>query len=307
MNSAEKERLANHLEARLAEVHENEIPLPGIAHVDNRIALVWQIVDSLQRVFFVSTMLNKDHDARRADPSNSLFDPIRAAVLKKREGNLDEACWLVFLAIHFGKNLRTGWRLASEVYGALGAGAPWTWERVRQNGAFAGWLAANYAGCTGKFGNHRKYESLRPTLNGTGAVVSSYVGWVSNAGSHAALIQGAVDAGEGNARQAFGVLYREMRTVRRFGRTARFDYLTMLSKLQLAGIDADSAYLADATGPKRGAKLLFGGSVSSKISNAVLEEKLARLENLLGLGMQVMEDSLCNWQKSPSSYKAFRG
>jgi hypothetical protein len=308
MNAIEKESFANDLEIKLISFHKNEIVLPGIVPADNRIALIRQMTDSVQRVQFVTAILSKDHDPRRADPNSPLFDPIRAAVLKKRAGDLEEASWLVFLAIYCGKNLRTGWRLAAEIYGSLGKGASWTWQRVRQNnGAFSAWLAANYVDCSGKFGNHRKYESLRPTSVGTGAVVSSYVNWVSNTGSHAALIQNAINVGGGNARRAFAILYRQMEAVSRFGRTARFDYLTMLAKLQLADIDADSAYLAAATGPKRGAKLLFDGSVVSNTSSVVLEEKLARLEQFLGLGMQVMEDSICNWQKSPNLYKPFRG
>jgi hypothetical protein len=32
-----------------------------------------------------------------------LFDPLKAAVLHYRRGRVDEAYWLVFLAVHFGK------------------------------------------------------------------------------------------------------------------------------------------------------------------------------------------------------------
>ena len=51
-----------------------------------------------------------------------------------------------------------------------------------------------------------------------------------------------------------------MDALRRFGRTARFDYLTMLAKLGLANIAPGSPYLIGATGPLKGARLLFGFS-----------------------------------------------
>jgi hypothetical protein len=103
--------------------------------------------------------------------------------------------------------------------------------------------------------------------------------------------------------QAFAKLYESMRTVRRFGRTARFDYLTMIGKLGLAEIAPASPYLVGATGPLKGARLLFGIAGAAGRFDALTVE----LGNHLGVGMQVMEDSLCNWQKSPDTIKAFRG
>jgi hypothetical protein len=100
-----------------------------------------------------------------------------------------------------------------------------------------------------------------------------------------------------------------MNAVIRFGRTAKFDYLTMVGKLQLAAIEPGSTYMGGATGPLRGAKLLFGGNISANISKKTLEEWLIELESHLGLffGMQILEDALCNWQKSPDRYVYFGG
>ena len=33
---------------------------------------------------------------------------------------IDEAFWLIFLYIHFSKNLYSGWRLLKDIYGSLG-------------------------------------------------------------------------------------------------------------------------------------------------------------------------------------------
>lgn len=304
MNAHEKEQRSIELEAQLLDFHQNKMPLHGVAPPENMLAFVAQLIDSIQRVMYVHTIRARPISAARADPRSPSFDPIRAAVAA---GQTEEAFWLVFLATHCGRNLRTEWRLVAELYGASQA-VPWTWTRVLNDPeAYADWVEDHYDTFTGKFGNHRKYESLKPGPKGTGAVVRSYVDWITGFGSHAAMIAQAKAQANGNARRAFNVLYEQMRAVMRFGRTGRFDYLTMLSKVGLADIEADSTYMNEATGPKRGARLLFDGQIDSNTGARVLEARVAALEQRLGVGMQVMEDAMCNWQKSPNLYQAFRG
>jgi hypothetical protein len=114
-------------------------------------------------------------------------------------------------------------------------------------------------------------------------------------------------ASQGDRRLAFHHLYEGMRQVMRFGRTGRFDYLTMLAKVGLADIEADSTYLVEATGPLRGARLFFDGQIDSPSSATTLETRIAALDDYLGVGKQALEDSMCNWQKSPNVYVGFRG
>lgn len=304
MNAQQKEQRALALEAQLLAFHQNNIPLHGVAPPENMLAFVWQLIDSIQRVTYVTAVRARAVSAERADPRSPFFDPIRAAVAA---GQTEEAFWLAFLATHCGYNLRTKWLLSAELYGASET-APWTWVRVLNDPeAYADWVEDHYETFTGKFGNHRKYESLKPGPKGTGAVVRSYVDWITGFGSHAAMVAQAQAQANGDARRAFNVLYEQMRAVMRFGRTGRFDYLTMLSKVGLANIEADSTYMNEATGPKRGARLLFDGQIDSNTGARVLEARVAALEQHLGVGMQVMEDAMCNWQKSPNRYQAFRG
>src|SRR5207237_4778041 len=102
-------------------------------------------------------------------------------------------------------------------------------------------------------------------------------------------------------------LYKSMKTVRRFGRLARFDYLAMIGKLGFAAIDPGSAYIGSATGPGDGARLLLAGSPDAKISSRELDDVLIRLDTYLNVGKQELEDAVCNWQKSPAVFKPFRG
>ncbi len=307
MNGPEKERRKEALEAQLMEFHKEQMPLTGIVPVENMLAFLDQLIDSLQRVEYVHKVRARPVSPLRADPKSALFDPIRAAILKATDGHREEAFWLVFLATHCGRNLRTEWLLARELYGAH-EDTPWTWARVAADPiAYGEWLEDNRANFKGKFGNHRKYESLKQGARGTGIVVRTYVEWVKANGSHDKMIESALTQAKGDPRQTFALLYDSMAAVMSFGRTGRFDYLTMLAKVGLAAIDANSTYMNEATGPKKGARLLFDGQIDSNTGANTLEARVAALEKHLGVGMQVMEDAVCNWQKSPGKYRPFRG
>src|SRR5205823_89573 len=125
-----------------------------------------QALESLHRVEYVSRIRQRTLSPARQDPTSDAFDPLKAAILFQNAGRLDDAFWMVFLFVHFGKHRRTGWRLARDVYGALG-GQPWAWAIVSTNPqAFRQWLASNLLTLQGRdgvarhFGNHRKYVSL---------------------------------------------------------------------------------------------------------------------------------------------------
>lgn len=302
--------LALRLEAALVSFDREKRLLPGIRDSANREAFIEQLLESVHRVKFVAVLRTRRLSDLRANPNDELFDPLRAAILHQRQGNLEEAFWLVFLFVHFGKHARAGWRYAREVYGRLAGAGRWDWATTSIDpGAFRAWLDAHQNdlkrdGVPRGFGNHRKYESLDAySQNGTGAAVESYVRWVNPPRTHQELVEQAYEQAGGDPRKTFDDLYQSMKAVARFGRTARFDYLTMVGKLGLAHIEPPSAYMEQATGPLRGARLLFGAD-----ENAVtLDRWLVELDTQLNVGMQVHEDALCNWQKSPAKFEPFRG
>lgn len=307
MKGPEKKQRRDTLEAQLLEFQKERMPLPGIVPVENLLAFVDQLIDSLQRVEYVHKVQARPISPLRADPKSDLFDPIKAAMLKASDGDREEAFWLVFLATHCGRNLRTEWLLSRELYGAH-EDTPWTWQQVGSDPlAYGEWLEDNRADFKGKFGNHRKYESLKQGARGTNIVIRTYVDWIKANGSHDRMIANTLAQVNGHPRKAFALLYDSMDVVKSFGRTGRFDYLTMLGKIGLAPIDANSTYMNAATGPKKGARLLFDGRFDSRTTAKTLEARVAALEKHLGVGMQVMEDAMCNWQKSPGRYLPFRG
>jgi hypothetical protein len=95
-----------------------------------------------------------------------------------------------------------------------------------------------------------------------------------------------------------------MQAIERFGRTARFDYLSIASKLGMAAIRPGGPYLDGSTGPKEGAILLFDPPAGEGV--AALERTMSALGAALGVAGDVLEDATCNWQKSPDEFKPFR-
>ena len=258
----------------------------------------------------MAAIRERDASARRADPSDLLFDPLKAAVYYQRLGLIDEAFWMVFFFTHFGRHKRGGWRFAREVYRGQGAPDIWDWATTSADPlAFRRWLHANQEqirnpALAGGFGNHRKYQSLDAwQVRGTGAAFQTYVQWINPPRTHAGLVEQTMQDAHGNPRAAFRLLYDSMNAVASFGRLARFDYLATVGNLQLANIEPDSPHLLGATGALKGARLLFGPGQSTGYMNA----RLIELCESLGIGMQVIEDALCNWQKKPQVFEPYRG
>ncbi|MCG8094943.1 MAG: hypothetical protein JAZ17_15190, partial [Candidatus Thiodiazotropha endolucinida] len=243
--------------------------------------------------------------------------PLKAAIIKKNEGNTNEAYWLALIATHFGKSAVSGWRLARDIYGGIYSKNIWTWNKVSEDpGAFKDWYNEVYEtlisdGIVRRFGNHRKYETLLPdTYRSLPNVFDSYVTWIGPDHDHETIFRSALKDAEGDKRAAFDILYKSMGQVVSFGRTAKFDYLTMVAKLSLSDIEPGKAYIVGSTGPRLGAKLLFYGNSKANIRSSVLETKLIDLDKSLSLGalgLQVLEDALCNWQKNPRRHVFFRG
>ena len=251
--------LARQLNDRLDTFHHTTHNLPGIQPLAPRETFLTQVVESIRRVRYVTVIGGRDVTERRADPNDELFDPLKAAILFQRQGELDEAFWMVFFFVHFGKHSRSGWGYARQVYGCLGdAHHRWDWATTSADPeAFRVWLNIHQdqikvPGIPGGFGNHRKYQSLGAYSDvGTGAAFETYVQWVGPPRTHAELIDQALDRANRNPRGTFRDLYDGMNCVASFGRTARFDYLAMLGKLRLASIEPDSTYMQGSTGAIR--------------------------------------------------------
>ena len=175
---------------------------------------------------YVSVIRGRQISARRADPSDKMFDPVKAALYFQRQGEIDEAFWMVFFFTHFGKHRWAGWAYAREVYGHLGEAPHWDWTTTSSNPAqFTTWLEEHKCEIkrrrnTGGFGNHRKYQSLDAySPLGTGAAFRTYIDWVGPRRSHVELMEEALRRAGGDPKAAFDTLYQSMNMVASFGRT----------------------------------------------------------------------------------------
>jgi len=115
-------------------------------------------------------------------------------------------------------------------------------------------------------------------------------------GSPARRIDGII-ARARDAEHAFERLYNSF-DVYRFGRTARYDFARLLANLD-ARLRPGRCYLQGASGPRRGAALLFLGRPWARDSELpALEERCRELARVCGLDLQVIEDAICQWQKA---------
>ena len=296
------------ISAQLLSHHQQVRPLPGAAGLAARDTLAMQIVASLRREEYYQVIQRRGPiSPRRADPHHDSFEAELGVVHFIQQNAYDEAAWLIFLMVHLGKPATDGWRRLRDIYGKLGQGR-WDWAAVSTNpAAFEQWLAANWQSIRGKFGNHRKYESLDPSKQrAMGPAVVDYVNWVNAAGGHQALFSQIILTAGNDPNVIFDAFYKAL-PVKGYGRLGRFDWTTMLSRYGFAPAEAGSAYLKTATGPKAGMRLLFAGNANAGTGHVPLQEWLDELDTTLQVGMEVLEDAICNWQKSPTAFVHFKG
>lgn len=215
---------------------------------------------------------------------------------------------MVVLGVHCG--VSECWHLERAIYDRFGNPGLWTWA---QNSIapeeFRKWLKSHERNRTVppglRFGNHRKYQNLNDSTQrhtGTGDAIGSYVKWICCGGGHEELFQHTLQECSNDRLKCFDQLFWSMRgNVKSFGRTACFDYLTLVGNLNLLDIEAGSPYLNGATGPLAGARMLFSQSQSERSKVRELDSLLRNLGEFLGVNMQVIEDAICDWQKHPTA------
>ncbi len=285
--------------------------LAGLSTAARKETWLDQLISSLRRIEYMKRLKTARIDPARDNPHDTLFDPIRSAARLGKLGKRDEAVWMAFIATHFGKHVVDGWKLAANVLGSFGDGPVWDVVAYGNDwAAFDQMLIKNDATLadatlSGRFSNHRQYQSKKPTV--ISAVFRTYYDWQFRVGGFEQRLRDTNKRVGQNPTEVFDELYKSLNEVCGFGRLGKFDFLTMLSKLDLAPIEAGSAYIVGATGPLSGAKLLFYNSTDHPISAGKLSPRVDALDDYLQTGKQVIEDSLCNWQKSPDKYVYFRG
>ena len=287
----------------------NNFHLAGLTGHLRKPALLHQLIDSVRRIEYLNITSARSRSVNLYTPYSGSFSPFGGGAALQKRGRIDDAYWLVYLATHFGKHKADRWNLTEDFYGRFGQGGVWDWATASQSPqAIAEWLSDIYPHLTSlgrsrRFGNHRKFETLKPGSKGTGFAMTTYIEWVIGYGSHEKLIASAQNEVGQNPKAVFAYLYKDLDNVAKLGRLGKFDLLCNLSNLLIAPIIPDIAYIAGSTGPADGARLLFGNGQTIQ----QLEIACADLATYLDVSPQVIEDALCNWQKRPDKYVYFRG
>lgn len=309
MNRIKDKRLYARIESDLEKFNDSVTYIAEIQKEESKDVLILQIIDSIRRLEYLRLVSARARSSELYTPGSGSFEPFGGAAALQKAGRIDDAFWLVYLATHFGKHKEDGWNLTEDFYGRLGQGGVWDWTTASEDPqGIETWLNQVYPeivrdGRSRRFGNHRKFETLKPGPKGTGHAVATYIRWIKQYGSHGALISHAQKTAGQNPEEVFAFLYSELNSVAKLGRLGKFDLLCNLSNLQIAPIFPDRGYIGESTGPKQGAKLLFGETLDNK----QLESECSKLAKHLCVSPQVIEDALCNWQKSTTRYELFRG
>ncbi|RXY90123.1 hypothetical protein DD583_35090, partial [Klebsiella pneumoniae] len=133
-----------------------------------------------------------------------------------------------------------------DIYSGLGT-QTWTWDTITDDfAAFEQWFASVSDELTAnsslrQYGNHRKYETKKyHSRRSIPAVFRSYIGFIGATHSHEARFAEAKSFSS-SPESLFELLYSGLNAVISFGRTAKFDYLTMLKKTGLLDVEPGHA------------------------------------------------------------------
>jgi len=262
--------------------------LPGLKQISAEVFLE-ELRHSLAYERLTNAIRNRETPPQLRHPVGIAWDPRSGIVAWDQLGDKEEATWLAFLSTIIGPDdVGDPWVSVRNLYSGFGSGQLY-WNTVLANPMRVAELRAEHPMDfkTIKFGNHRQHEHQEQLE----LIISSYVRLVKreSAGSQKEMI-----LGNGKSpRPSFHDLMQWLdRGIFRFGRLGCFDFLCLLGNLGVYDLTPDRLYLEGATGPLHGASLLFGTATPAE-----LDRRSRDLAVELGVSIQVMEDTLCNWQK----------
>ena len=153
MVRAREQALADYLMRCLLAHQSTTQDLPGIHNPVPRLVLVEQLVESIRRIQYVTVIEGRPISLRRIDPNDPIFDPLKASILFRRDEQIDEAFWMIFMFVHFGKHRRYGWEYTRRVYGQLGSSSRWDWANTSADpSGFTSWPTRGQRGEGQEFG-----------------------------------------------------------------------------------------------------------------------------------------------------------
>lgn len=255
--------------------------LPCIYH-SKRIEQFSSLVADIANSFISISETGRGTSAWEKESSgNACFDPIAMAFTYNLRGDIDEACWLLFLLSYFGRHPRHEWRLLEKIYFGFGKRAQWTWEYASSDpSAFASWLMEYQYDLyrSGNLGNAHKFVSFdNHKAMKTADHIIGYISWVKSAKGHRQLLSDAVSSVDGLPSLIFNMLYTAINSQLRFKKAITFEYLSLLGIIGMINIEPGRPYLSDHLFSKLGANWLFDATAGSKLRTSELETIVTKL------------------------------
>jgi len=258
-----------------------------------------QTVDSIRRIQVYKAYASK---AVKADinnlPYNHTSNPF---ILSQRDSlSIESRVWFIYLATYFGKSNKSKWKLFKKAAYRHDNTLITIEEIQKDKDKYFLYLSSLdfFRNCN--YSNHRKYT--KKSLDGNKGVLNSMDFFIRNLNKF--INENPAD---------FDSVYIKSRNIPNFGRMAGFDFTSSLSKCNLNVNEPDSMYHQNSTGPLRALKKMLD---MAQVSDKSKSKQIDLGDNLLHwfqentdikFVAQVLEDSICNWQKEPTQYKRYFG
>ncbi len=260
--------------------------------------LAKQTFDSIRRIQIYETYRFKSQQA--VIEGRSFKHTSNPFVLAQRTDlNLQDRVWILYLATYFGKSDKSKWTLFDRAtFKKDGSIMKFNEIEADLDGYFKYLSSFDFfEGC--KYSNHRKFVAKK--LQGSKGLFRSIEFVVKN-----------IELYSSGKKMSFHEMYLLADKIPGFGRLANFDFTSTLVKCGLNVEQPKSMYADHSTGPLDGLKLLLRltKSNTSKESQKRLSRELMewflKHSDIFMLG-QVLEDSICNWQKDTRKYIRYTG
>lgn len=256
-----------------------------------------QTVDSIRRIEIYKTYRVKSQQADNLGleyfhTSNPFILAQRSSLLPKQR------VWIIYLATYFGKSNKSNWNLFQRSAFDKNKNLFIIDDILEKKNYYYDYLESFDFFNNSAYSNHRKYT--KKSLKGINGVFHSMDYFLDNISNFVF-----------SEYRTFDEVYKLSHNIPNFGRMAAFDFTASLAKCELNVMEPKSLYLHGSSGPIDGLnKLLKISNNNTIINNYEFGDDLLKwfVENSeIKFIAQVLEDAICNWQKSPLTYKKYFG
>lgn len=258
-----------------------------------------QTIDSIRRIKIYQVYKQQAIIAEKKKLVN--YHTSNPLVLCQRQSiSRNSKIWIIYLATYFGKSKKSNWTLFRRA--AFNKKKEFIkFESISKDKfKYYSYINSFDFFANANFSNHRKYT--KKSISGRKGIIRS-VEYVLNNISEFSC----------STTVSFDTMYKRAFNIPNFGRMATFDFVCMLCKCGMKVEEPLSMYHKHSTGPLKAIEqilMLAGINSPTKEDQIIFGNELLswfRSNTEISMIAQVLEDAICNWQKSPSDYNHYFG